>query len=222
MQIDDIKALLVSRKSAERLRAAKRISKEKITELAADLFVAYEKERQDPRTWEPQSEMIKGLGVLDYKPALDIITTIVQQNIPHDMITINAAIAFVQLKRQSIFDAEPVLELLSFGSTSVICGALEALAVDKMLPTAQQIQKIIRISWDINKHPDRIGYEYGLIDPRIYLAIACAGWDKALCSDFLTHCIETAYNINSFNKPVAHTKLIEVCQKSLKGKYTSI
>jgi hypothetical protein len=222
MTIDEIKEKLLSKKSADRISATKRISKQKITELADELFTAYAKERQDPRTWEPQSEMIKALGLLDHKPALEYIKEIVRKNAPHDMITINASVAFVQLKRNSIFDAQPVLELLSFGSTSVICGALEVLAIDKMLPPKNEIEQIIKISWNINKHKDRIGHEYGLMDPRVYLAIACAGWDKALCTDFLNHCIETAYNINRFDKPVENTNLIDICKQSLKGKYTGL
>lgn len=222
MAVDEVKEKLLSKKSADRLSAAKRISKEHIVELADELFAAYRKETQDKRTWEPQSEMVKALGVLDYKPALPDIEKIVRRNIPHDMITMNAATAFVQLKRKNIYDGQPVLELLNFGSTSVIAGALKALAIDKMLPSKNEIEEILKISWDINKHKDRIGHEFGLIDPRIYLAVACAGWDLELTKDFLNHCIETAFNISRFDKPVENTQLIEVSQKSLKGKYSAI
>jgi hypothetical protein len=222
MTVDEVKDKLLSKKSADRLNATKRISKERIIELADQLFTAYTKEKQDKRTWEPQSEMVKALGVLDYKPALLDIERIVRQNIPHDMITMNAATAFVQLKRKDIYDAQPVLELLNFGSTSVIAGALRALAIDKMLPPKNEIEEILKISWDINKHKDRVGHEFGLIDPRIYLAVACAGWDLELTKDFLNHCIETALNISRFDQPVENVHLIEVCKKSLKGKYSNL
>jgi hypothetical protein len=219
--VEVIKEKLISKKSADRLYAAKSISKERILALAEDLFVAYTEERLDPRTWEPQCEMIRALGILDYKPALAIVSEIVNKNAPHDMITSSAATTFVQLKRKSIFDARPVLELLDFGSTSVISGSLRALAVDKMVPPVAEAKKIIALCWDINKHKDRVGQEWGLIDPRQYLAIACAGWDQDLCSGFLNHCIETANNIDRFNKPSENTQLIEFCKKSLKGKYAS-
>lgn len=222
MTIEQIKEKLVSKKSTDRLRATKKISKEKIVELTVELFAAYIKERQYPKTWEPQSEMIKALGLLDHKPALEYIEPIVRNNIPHDMITMNASAAFVRLKRKSVFDAQPVLELLNFGSLSVICGALEVLAVDKMLPPNNEIEEILRISWDINKHKDRTGHEYGLTDPRMYLAIACAGWDKTLCATFLNHCIDTAYDINRFDRAVENTSLINICKKSLRGEYTRL
>ena len=73
---------------------------------------------------------------------------------------------------------------------------------------------------DINKHKDRLGHEYGLVDSRKYLAIACANWDIELTRDFLNHCIDTASNISSFGKPVINQSLIEVCQNSLKGKFS--
>lgn len=222
MTTQEIKEKLFSKKSSDRRSAAKKISKEKIVKLANDLFVAYTKEKQDTRTWETQSEMIKALGILGYKKALPDIEVIVKRNIPHDMITIRAATTFVQLKRKSIYDAKPVLKLLSFGSTSVIHGALEALARDRMLPSKNDIKKIIKICWDINKHKDRIGHEYGLMDPRHYLAVACAGWDKTLTKDFLMHCIETAYDIDTFNKPVKNHNLIAVCQKALKREYAKL
>jgi hypothetical protein len=222
MTVDEIKEKLLSKKSADRLSAAKRISKERIFELADQLFAAYTKEKQDKRTWEPQSEMVKALGVLDYKPAFPDIEKIVRQNIPHDMITMNAATAFVQLKRKDIHDAQPVIELLDFGSTSVIAGALKALAIDKMLPPKKEIEEILQICWDINKHKDRIGHEFGLIDPRIYLAVACASWNLELTKEFLNHCIETAFNISRFDKPVENVQLVEVCKKSLKGKYSNL
>jgi hypothetical protein len=222
MTIGEVREKLVSKKSGDRLSAAKRISKHKYVELADELFTAYTKEKQDKRTWEPQSEMIKALGVLDHKPALPDIEKIVRDNIPHDMITSNAAISYVQLKRKNIHDAQPVLELLKFGSTSVICGAMEALAIDKMLPPDNEIWELLEIGWDINKHKDRIGHEYGLMDPRIYLASACAGWPPALTKGFLEHCMETASEINRYGQPVENIQLINVCKKSLKGKYSNL
>jgi hypothetical protein len=212
MTNDEIKEKLFSKKSADRRRAAKEIGKNKIVEFGEELYKKYLEEWQDKRTWETQNEMIKALGLIDYKNSLGIITEIVKENIPHDAITICAAMTYVRLKRNSINDGKPVLELLDFGSCSVIGGALSALAYDKMMPDNETIEKIIKICWDIHKHKDRIGYEYGLEDSRKYLAIACANWDKKLTKDFLNHCIESAEEYNNI--------LREVSQNSLNGKYS--
>lgn len=220
MEKEEIIIQLNSKKSAIRRSAAKKIGKLKLTEYGNELYNCYLKEKQDIRTWETQSEMIKALGLLDYKEALSEIEPIVLKNMPHDSITSVAATSFVQLKRKSIHDAKPVIYLLNYGSISVISGALYSLPADRMIPSEDEIKTIIEKSRDINKHPDRIGLEFGLMDPRIYLALACADWNKNLTTDFLNHCIKTAYDINRFDKPVQNTNLIEVCENSLKGKFS--
>jgi hypothetical protein len=112
------------------------------------------------------------------------------------------------------------LELLGFGSVSVICGALEALAIDQMIPDSESIKRILEICRDIHKYKDKNVHESGLTDSRKYLAIACANWDKRLTEDFLNHCIETSKHIDKFNKEVSDENLAEVCKNSLKGKYS--
>jgi hypothetical protein len=212
MTNEEIIENLNSKKSSERRRAAKEIGKGNIAELGDYLYTKYVEEMHDKRTWETQCEMIKSLGIINYKKSFELIEKIVKQNIPQDMITICAATSYVQLKRTSIHDGTPVLELLHFGSVSIICGALKALAVDKMIPANETIKEIIKICWDIHKHKDRIGHESGLIDSRKYLAIACSNWDKDVTKDFLNHCIETAEKNDN--------NLIEVSKNSLKGTYS--
>jgi hypothetical protein len=220
MNIDVIKEKLVSRKTKDRKRAAKEIGNAKLTGLADMLYEAYLKEIKDKRTWQTQVEMISALGNLKHMPALAEMELIVNKNIPHDMITSAASTTFVRLTRKSKNDANPIIKLLKIGSVSVIAGALETLARDQMIPSSDEIKQILKLSWDINKHKDRIGYEYGLIDSRIYVAIASANWNIELTAPFLTHCIETAFEINRFDKPVENTNLINVCKNSLKGKYS--
>jgi hypothetical protein len=178
MTNDEIKEKLFSKKSPDRRRAAKEIGKNKLNDFGNDLYKQYLEEKEDKRTWETQCEMIKALGHICYKNSLKDIDEIIKKNIPHDMITICAATAYVQLKRENIHDGKPVLELLEFGGISVIGGALFPLAFDQMIPDNETIEKIINKCWDIHKHKDRIGKEYGTMDYRKYLAIACANWDK--------------------------------------------
>jgi hypothetical protein len=220
MTNEEITEKLFSKKSSDRRKAAKEIGKNKLKDFGNDLYKQYLEERKDKRTWETQCEMIKALGHIDYKNAFKEIGEIVKNNIPHDMITICAATAYVQLKRGNINDGKPVLELLEFGGISVIGGALFALAFDQMMPDNETIEKIIKKCWDIQNHKDRIGEEYGTMDYRKYLAIACANWDKKLTECFLNHCIETSTHISRFNNEVKDINLIEVCKNSLKGKYS--
>jgi hypothetical protein len=220
MTTDEILEKLNSKKSTDRRRGAKEIGKVKIVELGEELYEKYLIERLDKRTWETQCEMIKALGSIDFRKAINEIEQIVRTNIPHDTITIVAGTTYVQLKRKSINDGSPVLELLDFGSVSVVHGALLALAIDQMKPDENEIRNILSLCKDMNKHKDRTGHEFGLMDSRQYLAIACANWDIELTRDFLNHCMDTASDMGRFGKPVINQNLIAVCQNSLKGKFS--
>lgn len=211
MTIDEIKSKLQSTKSADRRRAAVEIGKTKLTDLADDLYRAYLVEATDTRTWETQVQMILALGLLDYKIALKEIEQIVRTNKPNDMITYAAAQSYVRLKRQSLTDASPALELLQFGGLSTVDGCLNPLGYDKMQPDEKQIKELIKLSWDLHKHKDRLGQESGYCDPRYGLAAACAGWDRQLTRAFLEHCLATG-----------DTPLKYVSENSLKGKYVKL
>ena len=213
MTTEEIKQKLHSTKSADRRRAAKEIGKLKLAEFADDLYKAYLKEATDKRTWETQVAMILALGLLDYKKALPEIEQIIKTNKPNDMITHAAAQSYVRLKRKSLNDASPALELLKFGGLSTVDGCLNPLGYDKMQPDESQIKELIKLSWDLHKHKDRRGNEYGYDDPRYGLAAACAGWDKQLTKEFLEHCLATANG---------DTPLEYVAENSLKGKYVKL
>ena len=205
-EIAQIAADLQNSKSKKLRNAAKKISKNRLCEFGKQLFAAYQKECQDKRTWETPCEMIKALGLIDYKKFQESIFEIVKQNEPHDTITIYAALAYIRLKRKSINDGAPALE---FGRISVIGGVLMVLAIDKMIPDNDTIGKIIKICWNLHEHKDM---NRGIGDDRKYLAIACANWNKNLVKDFLNHCIETAGTNQNY--------LREVSQNSLNGKYS--
>ncbi len=213
MTTEEIKIKLQSTKSADRKRAAKEIGKLKLIDFADDLYQAYIKESKDKRTWETQVEMILALGYLDYKNALTEINQIVRANVPNDMITSAAAQSYVRLKRKSLNDATPTLELLKFGGLSIVDGCLNPLGYDRMKPDENQIKELIKLSWDLHKHKDRLGHEGGYCDPRYGIAAACAGWDKQLTKDFLEYCLTTANG---------DTPLEYVSENSLKGKYVKL
>lgn len=190
MDKESILDKLSSSKSADRKKAAKEIGKQKITAFGAALFNAFCNEKHS-RTWETKVEMIISLGLVDYKSALNDIEVIVQKNNPHDMITHAAAQTYVRLNRSSTHDAQPVIELLGFGGLSVVGGALVVLGHDQMMPPNNEIVELLELGWDLHRHKDRIGYEFGYLDPRYGLALACSRWDKELTGPFLEHCHAT-------------------------------
>ena len=172
MTTEEITAKLESKISADRRRAAKEIGKLKLSAFGDDLYKAYLNETKDKRTWETQCLMILALGQIDYKNALKEFDSILLVNKPHDMITYAAAESYVRLKRKSLNDALPVIELLEFGGLSTVSGCLNPLGYDKMLPDENQIKELIKLTWDLHKHKD---WERGYGDPRYGIAAACAG-----------------------------------------------
>lgn len=213
MTIVEIKANLFSVKSGDRRKAAKEICKQKLEILGENLFLAYVKEKKDSRTWETQVEMILALGIVNYKAVLPNIEYIVKSNNPHSMVTFAAAQTYVRLNRNSINDAKPIIDLLKFGGLSLVDGALNPLAYDRMSPNNQEINELIKLGWNLHKHKDRIGKESGYCDPRYSLAAACAGWDKELTIEFLKHCLATAGK---------DTALRKVAENSLNQKYSKL
>lgn len=204
----EIKELLVSKKAKDRLKAAKEIGKSQIDDLADELIVALEKELINPKTWQTQVEMIIAAGLVKCSYALRLIEPIIQENKEHDMITRAAAESYVRLKRDSINDSKPIIELLGFGGFSVIDGCLNPLGYDRMVPPDNEIKKLIELSWDLHKQKQR-----GFTDPRYGIAAACAGWRKELTEEFLKHCLDTADN---------DTPLKYVTENSMKGKYVKL
>jgi hypothetical protein len=209
---------LRSSKSKERRAAAKKIGKLKVAELSSDLLDAFIKEQQDKRTWETQKEMIIALGKLDCKEAKDHLDLIIEKNLENDMITTAAAEAFVRISRSSLEDVQPIIDLVSVGNYAVITGAFAPLAKDQMIPSEDQIKRLLGKVKDMHKRSDYAGKEFGLFDPRLYLAIACANWDRALTHDFLNYCISNCSYTDRFGDKMEDKELLEVCNNSLEGK----
>lgn len=204
---ESLKTGLQSSKIADRRKAVKIITKDKITELADDLFALYLKEKEKNKSWEIQCELINALGILNYKPATKVIEAICNENLERDMITSKAAGCYLRLTRKSLNDIAPVKKLLSFGKFEVIDGVLTTIGIDKMIFSDTEIEFLISFINTIQPKRER-----GYSDIRLGLANACAGWKKSdLVMKFLQECLHDEYN--PLNKAAAN---------SLKGKYSDI
>ena len=91
----------------------------------------------------------------------------------------------------------------------VIIGALRVLAEDREVPSVGEMEVLIEMSWDLHRHQERVGRESGLMDPRYYLIIACAGWPSQIRGKFLSHCFDTGEEL-----------VRRVIKSSLKNKYS--
>lgn len=207
LDIQELKNGLTSSKIGDRRKAIKTIIKEKISELSDELFSLYLLENQKNKSWEIQCELIDGLGILNYKPALPAIEAICIKNEEHDMITMKAAGCFLRLSRVNLHDINPVNQLLQHAKFSVFTGVLMTMSIDKMNFTDKETEALLLLV--STTAPKR---EKGYTDARIGLANACAGWKKTEpILGFLNDCLNDEYN-----------PLQKVAKNALKGKYSEM
>ena len=182
-EIVQIRMDLTNKASAVRRRAAKNIRKHNLVELGEELYLVYLHERKDKRTWETQMEMINALGKIRYTAVLPYLEEIIEKNKRLDAITSSAALAYIRIIRQSSNDIKPVLHLLEHGNLSVINGATEGLAYDKMIPSKEEQELLINL-FD-NMPLDRL-HERGCFEPREKFLSALSQWDKNVTKGYIT------------------------------------
>lgn len=197
-QLDIVKRELQDKSSAKRRSAAKKIGKSLINQLGPDLFNAYLNERKDPRTWETQVEMIKALGRLRYHELLPYVEEIVRKDIEFDMITIQAATAFVKLKFTSTKDVSFITELIKNHRYSVQLGSLYAVFYENIKPDPTEMHRMINAVLN-SYHPESKGH----FDTRRILAIILSTWPKDISHPVL----ESLRQVNSIQSIVIDSAL---------------
>ncbi|MTG99463.1 hypothetical protein GJV76_15290 [Myroides sp. BIT-d1] len=192
--IEDLKLLLESSKAPERRKAAKLIGDFGIVDLGDSLYQAYLKESKNLKAWETQCIMIKALGKIKYKNVLQELSIIIENNIIHDMITNEATLAFIRIKRENKNDIIPILELLKEGNLSVLNGALKSLAFDDVVPEIKDIYKLID-AVNLKKSLIKEQHKVGVFDPREYLLSAMSKWNRKdpKISSFIEECSKDEY-----------------------------
>jgi len=204
---DLIKELLNSSKIAERKKGVNLIKKNDVKDVGDELFTLLKKELEKDKSWELIVLIIETLGIIQYKNAISLFEEICKKNQEHDMITREVAKAYCKIVRSDEFDVDPEIYLLSFGRFSVVNGALLALGHDKVVPSQESQNKILRILNQLNFKRER-----GYSDVRVGLALACAGWNKTTeIKSFLEDCLGSDY-----------LPLQKIAKNSLKNKYSSI
>jgi len=118
--------------------------------------------------------------------------------------------AIIRIGRKSEHDIRPVLNAIETGNYQLIKGALQAMAMLRMVPKKSEILKLIRIA-ELPAAVDAV-VEYPN-DPkglRQWVAAAAAGWNQKLVQDFMERCICLTDDL-----------LCLAAQQSLKGKYVN-
>lgn len=204
--MNNIEELLNSKSISNLKKAAKYLQIQKEPKFESLIVDCFKREVNSNRSWEVQNELIKAIGVNEFKSALQSIEEICNKNIEYDMVTISAGTCLMRLKRKNLSDVSVLLQNAHSMNYSLGYGLLDALGYDRMLPNQLDIEKIIKACWNFG-----INRDFAFVDPRYGLAAACAGWKGDIVVNFLHHCVDKGDN------PLKH-----VAQNSLKGKYIKL
>ncbi|MEM9420608.1 MAG: hypothetical protein AAGA25_16395 [Planctomycetota bacterium] len=142
-------------KSPKRRSAAKRLRK--LGDRAAGPFLleALKKELKDKRTWETQYQLIMAVGHCDYRPALKYILSLADESFV-GMVHIAIGDTLLRLSRQNERDVQICFDLIENGNRELVSGAIQAIAMLRMVPSDQDIQRLIEygVSLELGAYHD--------------------------------------------------------------------
>lgn len=180
---DKIKTGLESNYAKKIISAVKLLQKEYVSGFEEIIVHILENRYRTNKSWEVQSELIKLLGKECIMSALPIIKEIVTKNVEFDMVTIQAAMAYLRMTRENISDVSPIISMFGKIGYSVGEGFLSCLGEDLMIPSVDNQNKLISYFWDFG-NPTPLGH----IDPRFGLAQAAQKWKTPEAEKFIEHC----------------------------------
>ena len=196
--MDEVIQQLKDTKSPKRRSAAKKLRKAKVSDAGPHLFEALQKELNDPRTWETQYQMIMALGECDYRPALPFLRELAGKHFDATIIYLALGDAIVRLSVETQNDAEPVMKLLQSRNEMLADGALRAMAMMHMVPSDDQMSKIIEFVSALER-------DHHL---RFWVAAAAPGWEGKKVDEFIRQCANST-----------RSDLCEAAKFAAKGQY---
>ena len=200
--MQNIEKDLLGKSTVNRRKAVAYIQKNLLSEYSNLLLEALNIEEGKSHR-ETEELIIETLGFVGNE---DSKVKIKKDYIEKGFFLLSSTKAYIRLNRKSIEDVKDVIEALESKNYSRMEGALEVLGYDKIIPSLDNQEKIIKLCWSFGK--DR---EKGFTDPRYGLAAACAGWVSENVKPFLENCILSN-----------DTPLIYVAKNSLKKKYVKL
>jgi hypothetical protein len=165
---------LLSKQSAKRRSAAKKLRKLADVEAGAPLLAALRAEVDDPRSWETQYQMIMALGESGYAESWRFIEELSNRVLDATMVYVAIGDALVRLAGD-----KGVMTLLGFikqgRHPSLIDGALRAAAMLRIVPEDDEISAILEYAGALPKDDGN----------RFWILAACPGWPVEKIAGFL-------------------------------------
>jgi len=175
--LDALLQRLIAPQAPIRRTAARMLRKLKIKATGPSVLSALKHEIQEPRSTEPQYQMVMALGECGYGEALPFLRGMAKAVQP-PLIRVGLGDAIVRLARTHDHDAGPLLEILSGPDRDLIDGAFRAMAMLRMVVPPEAMATILQFA-------DHLPIN----DPlRLWVAAAAAGWSGKGVRGFLDRC----------------------------------
>lgn len=178
-----IKAGFESKSAGKIISTAKQLQKKYISGFEDTIVSILENRYRSNKSWEVQSELIKIIGKERIDSALPLIKEIVAKNIDFDMVTIQAATAYLRMTRKDTSDVNPIISMFGHIGFSVGEGFLACLGTDLMVPPKSDQDKLITYFRDFG-NPLPLGH----VDPRFGLVLAAENWNTPEAKEFIKRC----------------------------------
>jgi HEAT repeat protein len=200
--------LLKDPQAKNRVAAAKRLRKMADPKAGRPLLAALKKEVLDSRTWSAQYAMTLALGFCKYRPALPFLWEFARTELEYTTIFYGLGDAIVRIQRRSANDVSPILEIIKTKRYMMVDGAFRAMAMLQMVPSADEIAKILQVA-ELKEAVKAVqGYPNDPAGLRRWVAAAAAGWPRELVEAFLRRCLL-----------INDSQLKMAAEQSLLGKY---
>lgn len=171
---------LFAKQSVKRRSAAKKLRKLADPEAGPHLLAALHSEAKDPRTWETQYQMVMALGECGYSAASTFIEELSLRHIEATMLYVALGDALVRLSSGNKITT--ILSLIEHErDRMLIDGALRAMAMLRLIPSQEEIQKILAYVAPFSSN-DGI---------RFWVVAACPGWPPKATELFLADCAKS-------------------------------
>jgi HEAT repeat protein len=200
---------LSASRSEKRLSAARNLRRHGHVEAGPAILDALQRELKDIRTWNAQHEMILALGELRCREALPLLWELAARETPHTILYSALGDAIVRLGTDTQVAIENVFRVIGTGNYPLMHGAFHAMAMLRLVPTNEQIERIQQAASDPRAEMEVKGSPTDRTGNRLWVAIAAAGWPRDLVRPFLEECLA-----------IPDQGLQLAATNSLKGKYT--
>ncbi|MER2492051.1 hypothetical protein [Catenovulum sediminis] len=175
--MNDLLQKLSSNKAADRKSAAKKFRKEADIQYGEHLLSALKKEMEDPRTWEIKYHLIMALGACGYEKSLSELETISKNYFQDNMVGVALGDSIFRLNGSKSCTIDSF-----FHNRDLFEGATRALAMQKLIPSHNEMDRIISFC-----------KSFSLEDGIIFWVIAAApGWiENKNVVEFITSCLSS-------------------------------